>query len=422
MSTTWLQRWARRRVLAYLRSLKEGQVFVREDTETWRFGKPSTHFPQPTEIRILQPSAWTAIALGGSVGAGESYMEGHWACDDLSGLIRRILRNDQAGLGLDGGLARLGAPLRWLYHRLHRNTLGGSRRNISEHYDLDPRFFRLFLDSTLTYSSAVFEDPSMDLEEAARNKLEQICCKLQLNPTDHLLEIGGGWGGMAIYAATHFGCRVTTTTISAEQAAVIRERVAEAGLEDRVEVLERDYRQLTGQYDKLVSIEMLEAVGAEYVDGFFASCERLLAPHGRMLLQCISIDPRHYARHVKEVDFIKRHIFPGSCLLSLPVLMQSIARQTSLSAIHTEDIGPHYARTLRCWRERLLSEVDALHELGFDQRFVRKWLFYFDYCEAGFAERFIGNQQLLLVGPRARVDSCSPSWQTSYSSPQGALC
>jgi cyclopropane-fatty-acyl-phospholipid synthase len=297
---------------------------------------------------------------------------------------------------MEGGWSRFSAPLRLAAHWLHRNTRAGSRRNIAAHYDLGNEFFRLFLDETMMYSCAIFEHAQMTLAEASVAKLEAVCRKLALAPGDHVLEVGSGWGGFALHAAGRYGCRVTTTTISPSQFELARERVRAAGLEGRVTVLLEDYRDLAGRYDKLVSIEMIEAIGHRQFEEFFRVSAARLAPGGRMLLQSIVIDDRHYARARDEVDFIKRYIFPGCCIPSLGALSQAMTAASDLHIEDVEDIGPHYATTLARWRDNFLARLAEVRALGYPDEFIRMWEFYLCYCEAGFAERALGDVQLLL--------------------------
>jgi cyclopropane-fatty-acyl-phospholipid synthase len=316
--------------------------------------------------------------------------------------MRILLQNRGVLDGMEGGMARITAPVQKALHWTARNTHAGSRRNIAAHYDLGNEFFRLFLDPTLMYSSAVFERADMTLEEASLAKLDRICRKLDLQPADHVLEIGTGWGGFALHAARHYGCRVTTTTISRRQYELARERIAAAGLGDRITLLLEDYRNLGGRYDKLVSIEMIEAVGHHYYDAYFRKCGELLKPEGMMLLQAITIADQRYDAARKSVDFIQRHIFPGSCIPSVTVMSEAVARVTDMKLFHLEDIGPHYATTLRRWRENLFANIDQVRSLGYPEEFIRMWDFYFCYCEGGFLERAIGDVQMLLVKPGAR--------------------
>jgi cyclopropane-fatty-acyl-phospholipid synthase len=386
---------ARRLVHARLATLRNGSLRLRDGNEVFEFG--AGHGEPQTTLTVLDPAFYAEVAFGGSVGAGESYMLGHWHADDLTQLMRLLLRNRDALDAMESGLAYLSAPLRLAAHWLHRNTRAGSRRNIAAHYNLGNDFFRLMLDETMMYSCALFERPDMTLAEASTAKLDAICRKLALTPQDHVLEIGTGWGGFALHAAGRYGCRVTTTTISSSQYELARERVRAAALDDRVTVLLEDYRDLTGTYDKLVSIEMIEAIGHQYFGEFFGRCAGLLAPSGRMLLQSITIADRHYARARDEVDFIKRYIFPGCCIPSVSALAQAMAQTSDLRIVHLDDIGPHYATTLARWRANFLSNLERVTALGYPGSFNRMWEYYLCYCEAGFAERALGDVQILLA-------------------------
>jgi len=287
-------------------------------------------------------------------------------------------------------------------HWFNRNTRAGSRKNIAAHYDLGNDFYELWLDPKMMYSSAYFDTPTTSLEVAATTKLERICEKLDLCETDSVVEIGTGWGGFAIFAARHYGCKVTTTTISKQQYEMASERVRQAGLEDRITLLFDDYRDLEGQYDKLVSIEMIEAVGHQFHDSFFKKCCELLKPDGQMLLQAITIADQQYDQYVRSVDFIRRYIFPGGCLTSVTDMTNVMTRHTDMRLLHAEDIGPHYARTLQRWHKRFIAKLDAVRELGYPETFVRMWEFYLCYCEAAFIERSIGTVQMLIMRPGAR--------------------
>jgi cyclopropane-fatty-acyl-phospholipid synthase len=298
------------------------------------------------------------------------------------------------------------------WHALRRNTRSGSRQNIAAHYDLGNPLFSLFLDRSLMYSSAVFASEDESLEVAAKRKLQRICEKLQLSPADHVVEIGTGWGGFAIHAASRFGCRVTTTTISREQFDLAVQRVHAAGLAERVTVLLKDYRDLEGQYDKLVSIEMIEAIGHQYLDTYFATCASLLKPDGMALIQAITIEDHRYQQALKAVDFIKRYIFPGSFIPSVSAMTGAMARSSDLRLFNLEDIGPSYALTLRHWRQRFLARLPEVRALGYPDRFIRMWEFYLCYCEGGFLERSIGDVQLLLTRPDCRRAEYLPNLQS----------
>jgi cyclopropane-fatty-acyl-phospholipid synthase len=396
----------RRAIFAKLAALRNGCLVFIEGSERHRFGKPSADLPEPVVIHVHDARLYGDVAFGGSIGAGESYMRGYWSTSQLVDVVRLFVLNMDVLDGLETGFARLTTPLRKALHALRRNSRAGSRRNIAAHYDLGNDFFRLFLDETLMYSAATFEHPGQSLHDAQLARLDRICQKLELKPTDHLLEIGTGWGGLALHAATRFGCRVTTTTISREQWKLATERVRAAGLEDRVTVLLSDYRDLGGdlggEYDKLVSIEMIEAIGHQYYDTYFTQCARLLKPEGAMLLQAITITDQRYDRARKTVDFIQRYIFPGSCIPSVAALTQSIARAGDLRLFHMDDIGPHYATTLAHWRQNFRGNLPKIRSLGYDENFIRMWEYYFCYCEGGFAERVLGDVQMLLVKPRNR--------------------
>lgn len=349
---------------------------------------------------VHDSEAYRQFALGGSIGAGEAYIDGLWSCEDVPTLIEIISRQYDVMQATDTTWSRLGRPLLAAAHALRRNSRAGSRRNIAEHYDIGNDFFATFLDPTLSYSCAIFERPNMTLEEASIAKIDRVCRKLRLSPADHLLEIGTGWGALAIHAAREYGCRVTTTTISREQNELARRRVVEAGLSDRVRILNRDYRDLTGQYDKLVSIEMIEAVGHQYFDTFFRTCSELLAPHGLMLLQAITVAGHQFDESRRCVDFIKKYVFPGSCIPSVERMSSSVARMTDLRPIHLEDITPHYAETLRRWRLGLLANAERVRALGYPNRFIRQWEYYMAYCEGGFRARHINNVQWMLAKPQ----------------------
>ncbi|HTQ08145.1 MAG TPA: cyclopropane-fatty-acyl-phospholipid synthase family protein [Polyangiaceae bacterium] len=385
--------WSFRRVVEQrLAALAHGTLELRASGATSRFG---TARPGELAARVDVRDArfFKRVALGGTLGAAESYVDGDWSTDDLVGLVRLLLRNERVTDGLESGPARLGALVARGFGALRRNTRAGSRRNIAEHYDLGNDFFERMLDPTLSYSSAVFPTSDATLEAASLHKLELVCDRLGLRPGEHVLEIGTGWGGFALFAARR-GARVTTTTLSREQARAAADRFARAGLADRITLLEQDYRELEGRFDHLVSIEMIEAVGPEYYDTFFAKCDALLAPGGRFVLQSITIPERLYDRHVREVDFIKRHVFPGSSLPSVSALLGAAARRSELDLVELADYGAHYARTLAAWRQNLAPHRGFVRE-RFGQRFERLWDFYLAYCEAGFAERYIGVAQLV---------------------------
>ena len=395
----WLDRLARKAVHNHLRQLQKGEIVLREGKIEYYFGQRTQDCNLCVTIDVLDFRFYSDIAFAGSVGAGEAYMQSFWTCSDLTALVRLLLINRHVLDSMDQSLSRLKLPLHKLLHWFNRNTRRGSRRNIEAHYDLGNELFEQFLDPTLMYSSAYYQTPTMSLEQAANTKLDRICLKLELSPDDHVLEIGTGWGGFAIHAAQHYGCQVTTTTISKQQYELACKRVKQAGLEDRITVLQDDYRDLQGQFDKLVSIEMVEAIGHQYLNTYFSHCSQLLKPNGMMLLQAITIADQLYDAALRDVDFIKRYIFPGGFLPSIAVMTNSIAKVTDMKLFHLEDIGPHYATTLRDWRQRFFQNIEPIKALGYSNTFIRMWDFYLCYCEGAFMERAIGTAQMLLVKP-----------------------
>ena len=395
-----LDRWARAAVHRRLAAIRGAALRVIDADADARFGEAGSDLRAGVVVR--DPSFYRALWLRGALGGAEAWMDGAWEADDLTRVIRILARNRAALAGLDGGLARAARPALRLWHALRRNTRRGSRANIAAHYDLGNEFFELFLDPTLSYSCAFFERPGASLEEAQLAKLDRICAKLALGPGDHVLEIGSGWGGFALHAARRTGCRVTTTTISRAQYDLARRRVAEAGLSGRVEVLLQDYRALRGRFDKIVSIEMIEAVGHRYLDTFFRTCAERLRPEGAMLLQAIKVHDQDWEESLRSVDFIKRHVFPGGQLVATGAVSDSIARVADLRLVHLEDLTPHYAETLRRWRARMDARRDAIRALGLPERFLRLWEFYLCYCEGAFEEREIGVVQMLFEKPGSR--------------------
>ena len=401
----WLCRLARHTVFSRLSQLQLGMVTIVEGHERFQFGRITSDCQLEATLTIRDPRVYMDIMLEGTVGAGDAYRRALWSCDDLTTLVRIAVRNRDLLDGMEGGLAMLRTPLRRTLHWLNRNSKTGSRKNIAAHYDLGNDFFRLMLDDSMMYSCAYFEQPNATLAEASRAKNDRICRKLQLVASDHLLEIGTGWGGFAIYAASHSGCRVTTTTISREQYRLALHRVQEAGLGDRVTVLFTDYRDLPKlgvQFEKLVSIEMIEAVGHQYYDTFFETCSRMLKPQGLALIQGITIDERLYERAKRSVDFIQRFIFPGSCIPSVSTLTQASANVGDLGLIHLEDIGAHYPPTLRAWGRNIVAKLPEIKALGYQPEFLRLWDFYLSYCEGGFLERSISTIHMLFAKPGFR--------------------
>lgn len=394
---TWTQEWARRTFFAAAAHISQGSLDIVCPDRTWQFGTPGTG---PAAMLVIHDERVFLRALtGGDLALGEAFVDGDFSSPDLVTLLRLVVRNMAVFHAFNGPWSWLSRQATSLAHWRRGNTRDGSRKNIAAHYDLGNEFFRVFLDEELAYSSAWFDSVSDSLEQAQINKFDRICRKLQLTPNDHVLEIGTGWGGFAAYAASEYGCRVTTTTISREQFEGAQERVNRLGSAgDRVTLLFEDYRDLKGQFDKLVSIEMFEAVGLEHYDTFFRACDRLTSPNGSALLQLITMNDQDFHRTYRgTTDWIQTYIFPGSELGSLSEIHQSLGRVTRFRPFHLEDMGRHYALTLAAWRQRFHSRLDDVRRLGMDDRFIRMWDLYLAYCEAGFAERHISVVQLQLT-------------------------
>lgn len=389
-------------LLKQLARLRDGELVVRDNGNELRFGSRTSRCALSATITVDNPQFYADAAFGGTTGAGESYINGLWRCDDLTALVRIMVVNRHVMDGMEGGLATVSNWVRRAMHWVNRNSKAGSARNIAAHYDLGNELYKLFLDDTMAYSCGIFTSEDATLHEASVAKFDAACRKLALTPNDHLVEIGTGWGGLAIHAAERYGCRVTTTTISREQHDFARDKIAARGLSDRITLLFEDYRDLKGQFDKLVSIEMIEAVGAKYLDTYFAKCSSLLKPNGAMLLQAITIQDQFYAEALKSVDFIQRYVFPGSFIPSITAIADSVTRVTDMKIFNLEDIGPHYARTLRLWRERFFANIAQVRQLGYPDSFARLWEFYLCYCEGGYAERQLGDVQVLLTKPACR--------------------
>ncbi len=402
---------AKKVLFSRLQKLVTGQLVLDEGEKSAIFGKGGENENLRATLFVHDHRFYTGIVFGGSIGAGEAYMAGFWSTDHLTRLIRIIIRNRDVLAGLEAGAARLSVPVQRILHFLRKNTVAGSRKNIIAHYDLGNDFYSLFLDETMTYSCGIFASAESSLFEASTEKYDRICRKLLLSAGDHVLEIGTGWGGFALYAAENYGCRVTTTTISKEQYEFVRNLIKKRGMDDRIEILQKDYRDLQGTYDKLVSIEMIEAVGHHYLETFFKCCNRMLKEEGMMLLQAITITDQEYDSHKGSVDFIKRYIFPGSCIPSVTAISQAVTSGTDMRLFHLEDITPHYARTLREWRERFFSRINEVRKEGYSEEFIKMWEYYLCYCEAGFTERYIGDVQMLFTKPQSRRPPILPPLQ-----------
>lgn len=387
--------------------MEGGLLEISDGDGTEEFGCPDSDLH--VRVRVHDSRFYRAVAFGGCLGAGESYIDGAWSCSDLTKLIQLFARNLRCSNQLGGVFESIISLARKASHRFNRNTKQGSRRNIAAHYDLSNDFYKLFLDDTMTYSSGVFDNEASTMREASIAKYDRLCQKLDLNESDHVLEIGTGWGGFSIHAAKQYGCRVTTTTISAEQHEYAKQRLQQEGLEDRVKLLRKDYRDLTGQFDKVVSIEMIEAVGHEYLPTYFRTCSERLKPNGLFAFQAITIPDQRYESYRRSVDFIQKYVFPGGFLPSVGALSKTIGKHTDMHWIHFEDFAEHYARTLECWRDRMFENVGEIRKLGMSDSFLRLWEFYLCYCEGGFREKQIGVAQILLQKPGNRRAAFYPS-------------
>jgi cyclopropane-fatty-acyl-phospholipid synthase len=394
-----LHRLARSIVFNQLRKIKVGHIAILEGTKRVSFGQKGK---LNVTLVVHDPRFYGALAFGGSIGVSEAFMQKFWSVSDLTKLIRIMAINQDAMDQLEGLFNIFLKPLLKCLHYLNQNSIKGSRNNISKHYDLGNDFFSLFLDATMMYSSAVFKNPHDSLYKGSIHKLETICQRLELTPQDHVIEIGSGWGGFAIYAAQQFGCKVTTTTISKEQYKYVQQKIKDLKLSHKITILFSDYRHLKGQYDKLVSIEMLEAVGYQYYDTYFKVCSDLLKPDGLALIQTITITDQRYEKAKRSVDFIQRYIFPGSCIPSITALQSSMTQSSDLKIYSIQDIGEHYARTLALWRKAFFENLKEVKALGFDDVFIRMWHFYLSYCEGGFKEKVISDIHLKLIKPGYR--------------------
>jgi len=395
---------ARKLLFKRLEQLPKGQLCIEDHEGKQVYGETGSTVSLSANMIIHDHSAYQDIAFGGSIGGAEAYMQGKWSTSNLVDLVRLMCVNIDFLNSMDDDRFFVKRLIDRIYHWVNRNSRNGSKQNIAAHYDLSNEFFALFLDREMMYSAAVFDSPETDLENAAVYKLDLVCRKLDLQADDHLLEIGTGWGGLALHAAKHYGCRVTTTTISQRQYETACARVKQEGLEDRITLLCEDYRNLTGKFDKLVSIEMIEAVGADYYEQYFRGCSSLLKPDGLMLIQAITIPAQRYQYALNSVDFIQRYIFPGGSLPSNEVILSAIRKYSDLEMVGMQEIGQDYARTLSIWRERFINRLDQVRELGFDEVFIRMWHYYLCYCEGGFEERVIGTSQILLAKPAWRAD------------------
>ena len=385
-------------ILSQFRKINHGCIILNEGNKKIIFGDQGSSLK--VEVNIYSDEFYILAGSGGDLGIAEAYAAGYWDADDMVKLIQIVIKNQEVQKSLEGGLAKLISPINRYIHRSRRNTVSGSKENIVAHYDLSNEFFQTWLDKSMTYSCAIFEPEDLSLFDASREKLDRICRKLNIQPEDHVVEIGTGWGSFAVHAAKEYGCHVTTTTISNEQHAYVSNLIEKEGLKDKITLLKNDYRELKGQYDKLVSIEMIEAVGYNFIQQFFQTCSDLLKPNGLMAIQGITYHEQGFDNHLNSVDFIKKYIFPGSNLISVNHVLSVIKNFTDLSLVHLEDITKYYAETLKLWREKYKNEMSKIKKMGYSDEFLRMWDYYFIYCEAGFRERFIGDVQLVMAKPK----------------------
>ena len=383
-----------------LSHLNVGCISVVDGVDKFSFGDTSSELR--VNVQVHSQEFYVMTGSGGAMGIAEAYILGYWTSDDVVMLMRIILKNRSILLSLNDGFAKILNPINKLIHRSRQNTLKGSKENILAHYDLSNDFYKLWLDPTMTYSCAYFKDTNTTLEDASIEKLDRMCRKLNLSEKDNILEVGTGWGSFSIHAAKNYGCSITTTTISDAQYEYAKARVVEEGLESKINVINKDYRKLDGQYDKIVSIEMIEAVGYEYISEYFRKLSSLLKPDGLMALQGITYNDQNFDTYKDSVDFIKKYIFPGSCLISISQIIDVIKNKTDLSMIDMEDITRHYAETLNRWRKNFMSVLPEVKEMGYSKAFINMWEFYFLYCEAGFLERNIGDVQMVFAKSGAR--------------------
>lgn len=389
-----LDRVCRVALFKVLERLEHGHFVIIDGSEHHEFGDSQSDLK--AQMNIFDPRAYAAFSLGGSIGAGESYFNGYWETDNLTNIIRIFAANTDVLDQLDHVLAVLQKPFNWILAKRRENSVRKARENIMAHYDLGNELYKLFLDDTMMYSSGFYEHDDSTLKAASVKKLDMICQRLELKATDRVIEIGTGWGGFAIHAAENYGCHVTTTTISEEQFVFARERIKEKGLEDKITLLKEDYRKLSGKFDKLVSIEMIEAVGLKYYDTYFKKCESLLKPQGKMLIQAITIADKRFDKAARNLDFIQKYIFPGGALPSIEYLAKTVRTAGNLQIRDLQDFGFHYARTLRDWRHQFLNSKPKLMSLNFDETFIRLWEFYLCYCEGAFIERNISVVHLVM--------------------------
>ena len=397
---SYLSRFFKSVLLKKMQNIDYGQIHVQDGEEVFHFGHPDSKLI--VKVQINSPEFYVMIGSDGLLGAAEAYSNGLWSADDLVILIRIIIRNSDVMGKLESGWSNLMKPINSIIHLKRKNSLAGSKKNILAHYDLSNEFYKLWLDETMTYSCGIFEKDTTSMKDASIEKLDRICRKLSIQEKDSVLEIGTGWGSFAIHAAKNYHCHITTTTISDAQYKYVKEKIESSGLTDKITLLKTDYRKLEGKYDKIVSIEMIEAVGHEYVPLYFKKVSSLLKDEGLFGIQGITYNDQQFDVYKNSVDLIKKYIFPGSCLISISQITDVMKKYTDLSLSHLEDITMHYATTLEKWRDNFYTEIEDIKKLGFSNEFIKMWEFYFVYCEAGFKERHIGDYQFVFAKPEAK--------------------
>lgn len=389
----FLSNFFKKNIIKKFKKIKVGNIQFIENNEYYSFG--DSNIEKSVKVEVFSPNFYVLLGSGGLMGVAEAYTLGFWKTNDLVSLIRIIFENKNIMNQMDSGLANFFKPLNSIIHWFNKNSLSGSKKNILSHYDLSNDFYQLWLDETMTYSCGIFKDDQTTMQEASIEKLDRLCRKLNLNENDSILEIGTGWGSLAIHAAKNYGCQITTTTISDAQYSLAKNKIFKEGLEDKITLIKEDYRNLTGQFDKIISIEMIEAVGHEYVATYFKKVSSLLKNDGLFAMQGITYNDQNFDTYKNSVDFIKKYIFPGSCLISISQITDVMKKYTDFSLSHLEDITIHYATTLKEWRLKFLNEISSIKKLGFSDEFINMWEFYLVYCEAGFRERNIGDYQFI---------------------------
>ena len=399
-NSTFLSSIFKKGVMNKFKHLQYGSIKILEGDEVLSFGDPGSN--DKVTVTIHSNEFYVFLGSGGVTGVAEAYMAGYWTADNLVLLLQIVLKNKKILLSLDSGFAKLINPINKLIHWSKQNTLKGSKQNILAHYDLSNDFYKLWLDPTMTYSCGYFNNDSVSLEQASIEKIDRICRKLKLNENDHILEIGTGWGSFSLYAAKQYGCTIDTVTISDAQYEYASRKIESSGLGSKINIFNKDYRKIEGQYDKIVSIEMIEAVGHQFIPQYFSKISSLLKEDGLLVIQGITYNDQNFEQYKNSVDFIKKYIFPGSCLISVAQISDVIKEYTDLAIVDMEDITKHYAETLNRWKVNFMKVTPEVKRMGFSEAFIKMWEFYFVFCEAGFLERNIGDIQLVFSKSGAR--------------------